>query len=139
MACCCECEVQGFTRDILDEWSGQPTEAGGNVAGQGNGVALDVHAAIGLIKAPVRIQAPQKAVIIFRRGRTLLRGASAFNFGDASAVRNGCRVGAVHDEILDFVFGIQDNGEDVRFFQSQKTRNEFPVRDRSLARRIVGR
>lgn len=104
----------------MDEWSSQPSEAGGNVAGQGNGVALDVDAAIGLVKAPVGIQAPQKSVVIFRRGRMLLRGAGVLDFRDSSAVRNGCGVGAVHGEVLDFVFGIQDDGEDVGFFYSQE-------------------
>ena len=86
-----------------------------NVASQGNGVALDIYPAIGLVKAPVRIQTPQEAVVSFRRGCVLLR-AGAFDFGDSGAARNGCGMGAVDDKVLDFVFGIEDDGDDVSFF-----------------------
>ena len=46
----------------------------------------------------------------------LLRGAGLFDFGDSGAMRDGCGVGAVQHEVLDFVFAIQNYGEDVRFF-----------------------
>jgi len=50
----------------------------------------------------------------------LLECAGVFDFGDAGAVGNGCGVGAVYDEVLDFVFGVEDDGEDAGFFQAQE-------------------
>ena len=65
-----------------------------------------------------------------------MRSAGVFDLGDAGAVRNGCGVSAVYDEILDFVFGIEDDGEDVGFFQAQEdaegiscAREEFGLED----------
>jgi len=73
----------------------------------------------------------------------LLRGASVFDFGDAGAVRDGCGVGGVNDEILDFVFGIEDYGEDVSFFEAEENaegisiaRQEFGAEDRGAV--VIG-
>ena len=59
-------------------------------------------------------------MVVFRRGGALLRSAGVFDFGDAGAVGNGCGVSVVYTEILDFVFGIEDDGKDVGFLQTQE-------------------
>ena len=77
-------------------------KSGRDIASEGDGVALDIHATVGLIEMPVRVQAPQETVILLRVATTFLRRVRVFHFGYARAMRMSCCARIVDESNIGF-------------------------------------
>src|SRR5579884_72377 len=61
--CCRQSEFQGSTWQGLKNRSKHPAQSSGDVARERDGFAFDNQSAAHLLEGPVRIQAPEEAVI----------------------------------------------------------------------------
>ena len=110
--------MEGVAGDVFEGGADEPVEAGGDVAGEGDGVALEVDAAVGCDEVPVGIEAPEKAVIVAGRVDLFGRCGGIFYFCDAAAAGLRGGMGSVEVRIKDVVFGVEDYGEYIFLFQS---------------------
>ena len=111
--------MQGVAGDVFEEGGDEPVEAGGDVAGEGDGVALDVDAVVGFDEMPVGVEAPEEAVIVVGGEDFFACGAGVFYFCDSRAARLRGGVGGVDWVVENVVFGIEDYGEGVVLFEAE--------------------
>src|SRR5207247_10795570 len=94
-----------------------PAQAGGDIAGERNRLALDVNASITLDKSPVRIKPPEKPAVVADRLLPLAGLAGVRDLGDPGRDRAAGPVRGVHAPIAAVVLGIERHGDDLVLHQ----------------------
>ncbi len=113
VACGAESELEGFAWDAFDVGSNGPREAVGDGACEGDGLDLQVEAAVALFVAPVGVEAPEEAVLFGGREGVLGGGAWVVDLGDAVASGDAVAVLDVEMAEGDVVGGVHDDGDDM--------------------------
>ncbi len=108
-----EGEFQGFAGDGGDEGLDGPGEAVGNGAGEGEGFDLDEEAGVGFCPGPVGVETPEVAVFAAGGEDVFGGGAGVLDLRDAGAAADAEAVAGVEAGELEFVAGVEDDGEDV--------------------------
>src|SRR5579885_1059497 len=127
-----QCIRQRLTRQFLNNRLNRPTQTEGNFAGQRNRAALDVHAAIPLLKSPVRIQPPQKAVTCVRRLHLFL-GVPASSTSETRVVYDRHSHRALPNDRKCTSCSVSITTVMIFFFNSRKKiRKSLPLREISL-------
>lgn len=108
-----EGEFERVAGDAGDVRPDGPGESIGNGAGEGDGFELEIEAAVAFLPGPVRVLAPEVAVVFGGGEGALGRRAGVGDFRDARAARGAVSVVRVELPEDDVVGGVEDDGEDV--------------------------
>jgi hypothetical protein len=98
----------------------KPAEADRDAPGQRDCVALDINTVFGLIETPIRIKAPEKPVIVTDWDFALLWLSGAFDLRNTSAIGARKCVILVEQHVMDVIFGVEHNCNDVNLFEPEK-------------------
>src|SRR5579859_3464768 len=108
-----------LARQVANDRRNEPAQAGGNVARQRDGFALDVYTAVALFETPVGIEPPEESVILSDGQRALAGTAGVGYLGDAGAVGTAAVAGGVHGLVTNIVLRIECYGDDLFLAQAQ--------------------
>src|SRR5208337_3985708 len=103
--------LEGFLGNAGHERLDEPTQSCGNVAGEGNGLALDVHAAVFLLKLPVRIDSPEESSVVADGLFALIRCVGIDYLGDSGRVGPAVPARRIYWKIMNVVIGVERDGD----------------------------
>src|SRR6266446_2334602 len=97
--------------NTLQERIDHPSEKCWNAAAERDGLELDVHSTVLLLKSPIAVEAPQKATIFADGLFPFVRSIRVFHLSDPRGVRPAVYAIPVHGEIRHIEFCVEHRSD----------------------------